>query len=154
MSQLFLLPNQMQSKMLKFIEQFLLKQGLDFKIVNSHQDAIDKIQECFKVEERSIVKIKPLRVRGFILNPENRILSYKKIKILLRKKEFELFHFMLLNHGAIIDRNTILERVWGQNSNPFTNTVDVHMSHLRKKLMANNIDVIKTVHSAGYKLEI
>lgn len=154
MSQLFILPNQIHTKMLKFIEQFLSKQGLDYQIVNNHNDALERIKECFKLEERSVPKIKPLRIKEYTLYPEFQKLRYKKIDVPLRKKEFELIHFMLLNNGAIIGRNTILERVWGLQSNPFTNTVDVHMSHLRKKLRESGINIIKTIHSVGYKLEI
>lgn len=154
MSQVFLLPNQVHTKMLRFIEQLLLKQGLDCRVVENHNDALERIKECFKLEERSVPKIKPLRMKGYELHPETQTLIYKKNEISLRKKEFELLYFMLLNNGAIIDRNTILERVWGVKSNPFTNTVDVHMSHLRKKLAEGSINIIKTIHSIGYKLEI
>lgn len=154
MSQLFLLSNQVHNKMLKFIEQFILKHGLDCKILEDHTDAINQIQKCFQMEKRSVPVVKKLRIKGYMLNPEKRLLKYKGIKIFFRKKEFELIHFMFINNETVIDRNTILERVWGVGSNPFTNTVDVHMSHLRRKLARNNIHIIKTVHGAGYKLEI
>ncbi|MCD6110036.1 winged helix-turn-helix transcriptional regulator [bacterium] len=144
MSQLLLFPDQIHAKMLKFIERFLLKQGLNYQVVKNADDIL----------ERSISKIKPLRIKGYSLYPEIQSLVYKKNKIFFRKKEFELLHFMLLNHGVVIDRNTILERVWGVRSNPFTNTVDVHMSYLRKKLAEKSIIIIKTIHGVGYKLEI
>ena len=140
--------------MLRFVEQFLLKQGLDYTIIDNHNDAIKRIKEYFKLEERSVPKIKASRIKNYTLNPEKRMITYNKNEIYLRKKEFELIYFMFLNRGAIIDRNTILEKVWGLQSNPFTNTVDVHMSHLRKKLIKNNIDIIKTIHGVGYKLQV
>lgn len=154
MSQLFLLSNQVHNKMLKFIEQFISKHGLDCKILKDQADAIKQIQKCFQMEERSVPVVKKIRINGYMLNPEKRILKYKGTMVFFRKKEFELLHFMFINKGTVIDRNTILERVWRFGSNPFTNTVDVHMSHLRRKLAKNNINIIKTVHGAGYKLEV
>jgi len=124
MSQLLVLPNQLQEKMLKMMEGFFP------------------------------FKVKPLKVKGYKLYPGEQKLVYKNIEVGLRKREFDLVHFMLINHGSIMDRNMILDRVWGLQSNPFTNTVDVHMSHLRKKLIKNNIDILKTIHGVGYKLEI
>ena len=154
MAQVFLLPNHIHTKMLRFIQQILMNQGLDCKVVKTHNEAMQKVNECFGNKKRFISKTKPLRVKGYILNADDKSLFAHGEKIFLRKKEFELMQFMLLNHGAVLDRNTILERVWDNKSNPFTNTVDVHMSHLRKKLVAHNINIIKTIHGAGYKLEI
>jgi len=144
MSQLLIFPNQMHAKMFKFVEQFLLKQGLDYEVVKTSSNSLEK----------SVPKIKPLKVKGYALYPETRTFIYRGNTIFLRKKEFELLYFMLLNRRTIIDRNTILERVWGVKSNPFTNTVDVHMSHLRRKLAQHSIEIIKTIHSVGYKLEV
>ncbi|MBA4336527.1 hypothetical protein C0416_02005 [bacterium] len=124
MSQLLVLPNQIQEKMLKMMEGFFP------------------------------FKVKPLKVKGYKLDPGEQKLIYGDIEVNLRRREFDLVHFMLINHGSIIDRNTILDRVWGLQSNPFTNTVDVHMSHLRRKLVKNNIDILKTIHGVGYRLEI
>jgi len=150
MTQLFLLPNQIHTKMLKFIEQFLSNQGLDFRVLESQNEAL----ECFSGKRKALRSIKPIKIKNYLLNPDNQSLTIHGIEIFLRKKEFNLLHFMLINNGSVIDRTTILERVWGVKSNPFTNTVDVHMSHLRKKLVEKNINIIKTVHSVGYKLEI
>ncbi|MBU1673742.1 winged helix-turn-helix domain-containing protein, partial [Patescibacteria group bacterium] len=48
----------------------------------------------------------------------------------------------------------ILEHVWDLTTDPFTNTVDVHMRHLRKKVDEKfKKKLIKTVHGSGYKIE-
>ncbi len=154
MSQLFILPAGIRENMMKTVEKFFLKKGLEYKIFEDDDEAIKRIKESLKLEEKSALKIKSIRINGYILNPGNQKLSHKSKKIILTRKEFEFLHFMFLNRKSVIDRNTILERVWGLQSNPFTNTVDVHVSHLRKKLIQSGMDIIKTVYGVGYKLEI
>lgn len=69
----------------------------------------------------------------------------------LRNKEFSLMEFFLKNHGKVITRTEILEEVWDRNIFCTTNTVDVHISTLRRKLKKYSADkYIRTVHCVGY----
>ncbi len=154
MSQLLLLPQNVQGAMLRFVEQFLVKQGVDYHVVHDPMEAMRRIRTSAHRKGKDIPRVNPIIIHGFRLDPETRTVHYKGHAMQLRKKAFSLFYFLLLNHGTVIDRTTLLERVWGAQSNPFTNTVDVHLSHVRKKFLANGIDVIKTVHGVGYTLEI
>ena len=79
---------------------------------------------------------------------------YKNKTIYLRHKEFSLLHFLMLNKGKVLSRNTILENVWDRNANIFTNTVDVHVSQLRKKLEHHSDQkYIHTIPCTGYIFE-
>lgn len=72
----------------------------------------------------------------------------------LSKKEFSLLEYFLRNPGMVLTRMMILENVWDMNIDPFTNTVDVHIRFLRKKVDVGNRDkLIHTVHGIGYKFE-
>lgn len=55
-------------------------------------------------------------------------------KIPLRKKEFELLEFMTRNRRRAINRLTILEYVWDYGTTSITNTLEVHMASLRRKM--------------------
>jgi DNA-binding response OmpR family regulator len=58
------------------------------------------------------------------------------------------------HEGTTLTRNMILEHVWEITTDPFTNTVDVHIRYLRRKIddgFARKL--IKTVHGHGYKIE-
>ncbi len=73
--------------------------------------------------------------------------------VYLRNKEFNLLHFLLQNRGKIVSRNTLLEQIWDRNANLMTNTVEVHISNLRKKIEKNNESkYIYTYPCAGYML--
>lgn len=72
----------------------------------------------------------------------------------LRNKEFLLLEFFIRNFGVVLTRTMILEKVWDRNICCPTNTVDVHVSSLRKKLNHYfEVSMIKTVYCVGYIFE-
>jgi DNA-binding response OmpR family regulator len=78
----------------------------------------------------------------------------KNMPVYLRNKEFSLLHYLMANRGRVVTRTDILHHVWDRNTNILTNTVDVHVSILRKKLESVvNERYIRTVPCLGYMLE-
>jgi len=74
--------------------------------------------------------------------------------IMLRNKEFSLLEYFMQNEGLVLSREKILEKVWDMNTDPFTNTVDVHIRCLRGKIDEGyKKKLIHTVPRRGYKLE-
>ena len=70
--------------------------------------------------------------------------------IVLTFKEFELLHYLMQNRDIVLDREKILERVWGFDFEGESRTVDVHIKTLRQKLK-NGGEIIKTIRNVGYK---
>ena len=71
----------------------------------------------------------------------------------LGQYEFKLLRYLCEHRGEVIDRDEILESVWGYDSAPNTRTVDLHVAYLRKKLGDNlRQELIVTVRGHGYKL--
>jgi DNA-binding response OmpR family regulator len=103
----------------------------------------------YKQREQSTYQI--LRVRDLELNRDTHEVRWKGQFIQLRHKEFILLEFLMLNAGKLMTREIILESVWDRNANIFTNTVDVHINKLRKKIDYNVSEkYIHTVHCSGY----
>ena len=72
----------------------------------------------------------------------------------LNPKEFELLRLFLENPGKVFSRDQLLDKIWG-NVNVELRTVDVHIRRLRKNININNTkDLIRTVRSSGYSLDI
>ena len=69
----------------------------------------------------------------------------------LRTKEFDLLVAMLQNKGIVLDRERLLEMVWGYDFYGESRTVDVHVKHVRDKLEGSGV-AIETVRGIGYKL--
>ncbi|MBI2453239.1 response regulator transcription factor [Candidatus Peregrinibacteria bacterium] len=108
----------------------------------------------FQKIENSFTK-KELKNKYLELNLETRQVTRGKKCVILRNKEFALLEFLMLTPGKILNRNTILEQVWDRNANILTNTIDVHISTLRKKIdQGFRKKLIETVHCVGYLLNI
>lgn len=92
---------------------------------------------------------------NFKLDTKGRRLSICGKKIELRNKEFVLMEYFFMNMGIVLSRTQILEDVWDRNICWSTNTVDVHVSSLRRKIKRfSRILKIRTVHCVGYVFEL
>ena len=71
----------------------------------------------------------------------------------LTPKEFALLRFLLLHPDEVHSAERLLEHVWDEHADPFTNTVRVTISNLRRKLVeAGGRQPIETVTGRGYRL--
>lgn len=75
-----------------------------------------------------------LRAFDIWLDMEHRSAKRNRQIIPLRNKEFALLEFFIINRGKILTRNSILEHVWDRNAQFSSNTVDVHINRLRRKI--------------------
>lgn len=79
--------------------------------------------------------------------------SVRGEKIVLPLKEFELLHFLVQNAGRVMQRHTLIERVWGADYVGDTKTLDVHIKRLRRKVEVDpgSPELIVTIRGVGYK---
>jgi DNA-binding response OmpR family regulator len=76
------------------------------------------------------------------------------IKIPLRRKEFDILEYLVLNHGRILTRSMILDHVWECGKEGWNNTVDVHIKYLRDKIdRPFGKSLIKTSYGVGYMVD-
>ena len=97
-----------------------------------------------KVEEIS-------RYGDIRLNLDKHTVSLKDKEIDLTPMEFNLLHILIKKKGHVLNRNFLLETVWGYEYFGTTRTVDVHIGRLREKLGPLG-EKIETVEGVGYKL--
>ncbi|MBF7095877.1 response regulator transcription factor [Alkalibacter mobilis] len=73
----------------------------------------------------------------------------------LTLKEYELLALLIKNRGKVLNRNYLLDTVWGYDYIGETRTVDVHIRHLRQKIEDddNNPKFIETVRGVGYRFK-
>ena len=75
----------------------------------------------------------------------------KRIK--LGKKEFQILEMLILNKGKSIDKEKLIEKIWGFDTNAEYNTIEVYVSFLRKKFLAVGANTeIKSIRGLGYTL--
>ena len=75
--------------------------------------------------------------------------------IRLSTREFDVMRFLLQSREQVLSKETILERVWGSDSNAVENHVEVYVGFLRKKLAAIGSNIrIEAIRRMGYHLEV
>lgn len=70
----------------------------------------------------------------------------------LTAKEFALLRYFMNHPGVVISQEELLDHVWDENADPFTNTVRVTVGTLRRKLATEEFSPIETVIGAGYRI--
>jgi two-component system response regulator MprA len=92
-----------------------------------------------------------LTVAGLRLNPDTREVYRGDRAIELTNREFELLEYLMRNQRLVISRERLLEEVWGYDPMALTNTIDVFISNLRRKLEAGDEPrILHTKRGAGY----
>jgi DNA-binding response OmpR family regulator len=72
----------------------------------------------------------------------------------LTPKEFSLLEYLMRNQGQAVSRAMITEKVWGYGFDTYSNLIDVHINHLRKKVdQPFDRKLLHTVKGVGYVLE-
>jgi two-component system alkaline phosphatase synthesis response regulator PhoP len=87
------------------------------------------------------------------MNNARRIVTVDSEVVVLTFKEYELLQYFLLNNGIVLNRDKILETVWGYDYEGESRTLDMHIKSLRKKLGSAS-GHIKTIRNVGYKLGV
>jgi DNA-binding response OmpR family regulator len=94
-----------------------------------------------------------IRVGDLELDEAKHLASRSGRMLDLTAKEFSLLRYFMLHPGEVLSQETLLEHVWDEHADPFTNTVRVTVGTLRKKLSAGGEPpLIETVIGRGYRL--
>lgn len=94
-----------------------------------------------------------LRVRGLELDAARHVVTWEGQVIEMTTKEFALLRYFMSRPGEVLSQEVLLEHVWDEMIDPFTNTARVTVGTLRRKLTAaTGQAMIETVIGAGYRL--
>jgi DNA-binding response OmpR family regulator len=95
----------------------------------------------------------PLRVGDLSLNADTHEVTRAERSIELTQREFELLEYLMRNERIVISRQRLLDEVWGYDPFSTTNTIEVFVSNLRRKLEAEDEPrLLHTIRGAGYVL--
>jgi len=94
-----------------------------------------------------------LSVADLALNPDTREVKRGERELELTNREFELLEYLMRNERLVVSRERLLDDVWGYDPTAATNTIDVFVSNLRRKLEAGGEPrLLHTKRGAGYVL--
>ena len=92
----------------------------------------------------------PLEVGNTVIDIERHEVTVNGAAVELRTKEFDLLVAFVQHLGLVLERDKLLNLVWGYEYFGDTRTVDVHVAHLRDRLTGSNVS-IQTIRGLGYK---
>jgi two-component system response regulator QseB len=87
---------------------------------------------------------------GICLDPSTQHVSYHGQTVLLTPKEYQLLHELLSPPGRVMTRDQLMQLLYGWNEEAESNTLEVHIHHLRKKFSS---ELIRTIRGVGYLVE-
>lgn len=100
-----------------------------------------------------VYKARLLRIGHLEIDTGTRRVSSDGEEITLTPREYSLLEALAMHEGRVVSRDTIQYQVWNSDDS-YSNTVDVHIGSLRKKIDADRpIKLIHTVHGLGYMLK-
>ncbi len=139
--------------------------GTEDRVTGLDQGADDYLVKPFERNEllariRALLRRHPPRGSAMVtvgdlrLNPDSQEATRGDREIELTKREFELLEYLMRNRRLVISRERLLEEVWGYDPLDETNTIDVFISNLRRKLEEGGEPrILHTKRGAGYVIK-
>lgn len=116
-------------------------------------ELLARIRALLRRPQQSIDNI--LTIDNLTVNPQRCIVTRGEREIYLPRKEFALIEYMIRNKGIALSRSMIMEHVWDENADPFSNTIESHILSLRKKIdLGDERKLIHTLPGRGYILDV
>jgi two-component system, OmpR family, response regulator QseB len=91
-----------------------------------------------------------IEYKGIVLDPASHQVTFNDEKVELSQKEFEILSFLMGNIGRVVSRARLEESLYSWSSDIESNTVEVHIHYLRRKL---DPAIIRTVRGVGYIID-
>ncbi|HVW10043.1 MAG TPA: response regulator transcription factor [Bryobacteraceae bacterium] len=89
-------------------------------------------------------------VNGITIDPGTREVTRGGAAVEVTTFEFDILETLMRSAGRVVSRDDLMEELYGRKATPFDRSVDMHISHLRKKLETDK-PLIKTVRGVGYQ---
>jgi two-component system, OmpR family, response regulator CpxR len=91
-----------------------------------------------------------LEVNGVALDPATREVTTHGKRVEVTTFEFDILEMLMRSAGRVLSRDALMENFYNRKATPFDRSIDMHISHLRKKLELGTT-LIKTIRGVGYQ---
>jgi len=103
-----------------------------------------------RFEPHSAAPSNRIETNGISLDPGAREVFCHGKRVELTTFEFDILEMLMRSAGRVLSRDTLMENFYNRKATPFDRSIDMHISHLRKKLEGGD-DLIKTIRGVGYQ---
>jgi two-component system, OmpR family, response regulator len=91
---------------------------------------------------------------AFRIDDRRKEIVYQQQVLELSPTEYELLRYLVINHGIVLSKSKILDKVWGYDFGGEENIVEVYIRSLRDKLGDKEHRVIRTLRGSGYRIDL
>jgi DNA-binding response OmpR family regulator len=142
------------------------RDAVEARVEGLDSGADDYLVKPFERQEllarlRALLRRRPPRGQATLgvgdlrLNPDTHEVTRSGRRIDLTQREFELLEYLMRNERIVVSRQRLLDEVWGYDPFSMTNTIEVFVSNLRRKLEADGEPrLLHTIRGAGYVLRV
>jgi len=103
-----------------------------------------------RYEPRAAAPSNRIEVNGVVLDTGTREVAANGKKVDLTTFEFDILEQLMRSAGHVLSRDALMETFYNRKATPFDRSIDMHISHLRKKI-ENGENLIKTIRGVGYQ---
>jgi two-component system OmpR family response regulator len=107
-----------------------------------------------RIRNQFPILISSVRYGYFTVDDRRKEIKQLDEVLVLSPTEYELLKLLLVNHGTVLSKTTILDKVWGYDFGGEHNIVEVYVRSLREKLGDKEHRIIRTLRGAGYRMDL
>jgi two-component system alkaline phosphatase synthesis response regulator PhoP len=112
---------------------------------------VNAVLRCSKLTD---IEKDQVEVNGIVLDYKRRKVRYENNYVDLNYNEFELFNCLIRNNGLVLSKDKIINEIWGSRDKKNKRTLNMYVRAIRRKFEdVGYHNIIKTVRSAGFKIE-
>jgi two-component system response regulator CpxR len=104
-----------------------------------------------RIEAKAPAGSRRIEVNGIVLDPGSREVFRNGQRIDMTTLEFDILESLMRSAGRVVSRDELMESLYNRKATPFDRSIDMHISHLRKKLETEAGPVFKTIRGVGYQ---
>ena len=114
------------------------------------EELLARIRAILRRAGKEALKPEIVEAGGYTLNPVAREVRRGRTTIEVTSVEFDILEALMRSAGRVVSRDELAAVLYKRESTPFERSLDVHISHLRKKLETSGRHLIRTVRGVGY----
>ena len=103
-----------------------------------------------RIEAKPAGDLRRLEINGVVLDPGAREVYKDGKRVEMTTLEFDILEMLMRSAGRVVSRDALMENLYNRKATPFDRSIDMHISHLRKKLETDQT-LFKTVRGVGYQ---
>jgi two-component system response regulator CpxR len=103
-----------------------------------------------RIEAKRAADPRRLEINGVVLDPGSREVFKDGQRLEMTTLEFDILEMLMRSAGRVVSRDELMESLYNRKATPFDRSIDMHLSHLRKKLETDRT-LFKTIRGVGYQ---